>query len=312
MTASRALDARAHAASVYADRRASDTRRRVKRISMSRPYEALPPVFIFSSARSGSTLLRYIVDTHPAICCPAELNLGSLCEGLYWAAFDTIGQVAEVSCEAERESVAIREVRRITAGLMNRYAEAKGKQIWCEKTPLNLVHRELLGEVFPEARRICLYRNCMDVVHSCLEFSQQKYVGELDPYFHRYPDNHVTALVSYWVDRAQMLLDVEERNGDRCFRIKYEDLVRSPADALPPMFEFLGVDWNPSMLDSVFTAAHEKGDGDPKVLYTKSIRRASVGKGSSVPLRRVADDLLRKMNELLAQIGYPTLEAPDT
>jgi hypothetical protein len=277
---------------------------------VSSPYEARPPVFIFSSARSGSTLLRYIIDTHPAVCCPAELNLGSLCEGLYWAAFDTIGQVAEVSSEGERELIAIREVRRIVGGLMGRYAEAKGKQTWCEKTPMNLVYREVLGAVFPEARYVCLYRNCADVVHSCMEFSQRKNVGELAPYFHRYPDNHVAALVSYWVDRAQMLLDVERLGGDRCFRIKYEDLVRCPADTLRPMFEFLGVDWHPSVLDSVFTAAHEKGDGDPKVLYTKSIRTESVGKGSSVPLRRVADSLLGKMNELLAQLGYPTLEAP--
>ena len=40
------------------------------------------PIFIASHARTGSTLLRYIIDTHPALCCPPELALGQLCSAL--------------------------------------------------------------------------------------------------------------------------------------------------------------------------------------------------------------------------------------
>jgi hypothetical protein len=36
------------------------------------------PVFILSAARSGSTLLRYALDAHPAIASPPEPNLSEL------------------------------------------------------------------------------------------------------------------------------------------------------------------------------------------------------------------------------------------
>jgi hypothetical protein len=35
-----------------------------------------PPIFILSCYRSGSTLLRYILDSHPDVYCPPELSLG--------------------------------------------------------------------------------------------------------------------------------------------------------------------------------------------------------------------------------------------
>ena len=266
------------------------------------------PIFILSSARSGSTLLRYIVDTHPAICCPPELNLGSVCEGLYWAAYDTVARVANVSTDDERAGVASAEVRRVVSGLMETYKTAKGKQIWCEKTPKNLLYHEVLSTIFPDARFLCLYRNCLDVVHSCIEFCQHTPMTELDPYFQKYPDDQITAMIAYWTDRAIMLLDCERFNPGRCFRIKYEDLVAQPAEALEPMFKFLGVSWDPRLLDSVFTEPHDEGDGDPKISKARTINQNSVGAGSTISVHRVPHDLFKQTNFILEQLGYPAVE----
>ena len=270
------------------------------------------PIFILSSARSGSTLLRYIVDTHPAICCPPELNLGSVCEGLYWAAYDTVARVANVSTDEARAGVASAEVRRVVSGLMDVYKTAQGKQIWCEKTPKNLFHHEALSTIFPEARFLCLYRNCLDVVHSCIEFSQHTPITELIPYFQKYPSDQITATIAYWTDCATMLLDCERHNPGRCFPIKYEDLVTQPAEALEPMFKFLGVSWDPRLLDFVFTEPHDEGDGDPKISKASTISRNSVGTGSSISVDRVPHDRLQQMNFILEQLGYPAVETFST
>jgi hypothetical protein len=277
---------------------------------LSRSSDTSSPVFILSCARSGSTLLRYIVDTHPAICCPGELNLGSLCDHLYWAIHDTIGQAVKASNEAERERVALNEVRRIVSEFMSSYAITKGKRIWCEKTPMNLVYCDVLSEVFPKARYLCLHRRCLDVVHSCLEFSHNRYIGELAPYFEKYPNDRVSAMISYWVDRELMLLDFEQRNKSSLFRIKYEDIVQNPAKSLGPMFDFLGVEWDSSLLNSVFTSPHDRGDGDPKALSAKEINPNSIGKGAAMDLASVPGILLRKADAVLRRLDYPGLEFP--
>src|SRR6185437_13455843 len=36
------------------------------------------PVFVLCMGRSGSTLLRFILDAHPSLACPPETNLGQL------------------------------------------------------------------------------------------------------------------------------------------------------------------------------------------------------------------------------------------
>ena len=40
------------------------------------------PVFVLCNARSGSTLLRFLLDAHPEIACPPETNMPSLCAQL--------------------------------------------------------------------------------------------------------------------------------------------------------------------------------------------------------------------------------------
>src|SRR5882757_4451661 len=105
-------------------------------------------IFILSTPRSGSSLMRYIMDTHPRVCSPGELGLGALCENLYTAIYYTKAQV-KASSEQERVTLTLQEMRRIVDEIMSSYAALKGKQVWCEKTPKNLRHRDLLSKVFP-------------------------------------------------------------------------------------------------------------------------------------------------------------------
>jgi protein-tyrosine sulfotransferase len=128
-------------------------------------------IFILSTHRSGSSLLRYIIDTHPRICCPGEVYLGQICHLLCTAYYYTTGQALS-PVEIERRKLAWKEVRSIVDNLMNSYAAIKNKDIWCEKTPNNVNYIRVLRNVFPDAAFICLYRNCMDFVNSCLEYSR--------------------------------------------------------------------------------------------------------------------------------------------
>lgn len=271
------------------------------------PHQVAPPVFILSCERSGSTLLRYIVDTHAEICCPGQLYLGQLCRDLHTTTLYSLGQTIDASSEEERGRLITSEVRRVVDELMGKYAKAKGKRMWCDKTTLNLQHLKILDTVFPDAKYLCLYRNCMDVAHSSIECSRLGFMAELAPYVRQNPENIVAAMVENWIDKTGRLLAFEREHREQCFRVKYEDVVLSPTETLRRMFAFLNLEWSDALLDAVFTSPHDPGFGDRKILFSKKINQSSIGNGSTLPREDLPADLLDRMNRLLEELEYPTV-----
>jgi protein-tyrosine sulfotransferase len=267
---------------------------------------AVSPIFILSSPRSGSTLLRCIVDTHPDICSPPQLDLGALCDRLYHATYYSVGQLT--GSERSKEQLAIAETRQVVNSLMTRYMSGKDKKQWCEKTTENSDHLPIIEKIFPDARYICLYRNCLDVAHSCIRFNPLGFMPELAPFVGRRPDNFVAAMMEGWLDTNRKLLHLETENPERCFRVRYEALVADPKAVLPHLFEFLGAHWNDALLDAIFNTPHDRGEGDIKVWLSKTISRDSVGKGSSIPEAYLPKDLVQEVDNLHEQIGYPQLK----
>ncbi len=270
---------------------------------------ATTPAFIISCERSGSTLLRYIVDTHPDIASPGELHLGQLCYNLYLTLSRTGGLVA-TDDEAERHTWVLAEVRRTVAAIMDSYATARGKRQWCEKTTMNIDHLASLYSVFPDARYICLYRNALDVAHSCIEAGRLGFLPEHIPYVHRSPHNLVAAMVENWIDKAQLLLTFEQQHPEQCWRVRYEDLVLHPAATLRPLFAFLGVEWDERIIAEVFSTHHDPGAGDSKVRFATNIYQTSIGKGASINRANIPERLLAELNTALAALDYPII-GPD-
>jgi putative sterol carrier protein len=252
-------------------------------------------VFVLCTTRSGSTLLRYIIDTHPRICCPPELRLGPTADTLYWSTLYSVAQVRSPD-ENERHRIAVSEVRRVLDGLMCTYAQLKQKEFWCEKTPRNLGHLKLLNEVFPDAHFICLYRNCMDMVHSVIEGNRYGKMGEL------WDLNRVFEI---WIEQVSSILKFERENPERCFRVKYEELVLDSPRVLSGLFGFLGLEWDEKLIDQVFAVQHDVGAGDPKVAFSSRIYQHSIGKGAAIKLETVPRPLLTKINALLRELDYP-------
>ncbi|HEX3252996.1 MAG TPA: sulfotransferase [Pyrinomonadaceae bacterium] len=284
----------------------------------TRISESPSPIFILSCERAGSTLLRYIVDTHPEICSPGELHLGHLCEDLgHVADLLSIGEVAGSSSSDDRLTRVNAEVRRMVTELMSTYARSKGKRMWCEKTPRNLGYLDVLDSVFPDAKYICLHRNCMDVVHSCLEASKVGFFVDISYYARNIPSTyartafgHASVFADSWADKTATILAFEREHPEQCFSLKYESLVTNPETTLRPMFEFLGVEWDEKILDAVFKTKHDQGPGDKKVMYSRKVHTKYMGQGSGVSRRLLSREVLQKVNALLEELRYPIV-GPD-
>lgn len=276
---------------------------------MERPtfdQPSMPAVFVLSAPRSGSTLLRYILDTHSRIASPGELLLGYLCADLKLVLSRTLGLGLPAGPEGQEPCDA--EVRRIVSGILEAYARSKGKDVWCDKTPYNVYQLDSLFATFPEARYVCLYRDCLDTVTSMLRGAQRGFMQELVPFVVKSPTNLVAAMIDAWCDYTGKILAFEAAHPASCFRIRYEDLVRDPPAALRPLFEFLGVGWEQEVVERALSTPHDEGGGDMAIRFTRAISTAAIGQGASLPFQFV-EPALAPMNALLARLGYPRVDA---
>jgi protein-tyrosine sulfotransferase len=267
------------------------------------------PVFVLCNGRSGSTLLRFVLDAHPDLACPPETNLPVLCVQLatVWSLIEAAPLSATRGDEPpEIPEAAIAGVRETMDRMVGSYLTRRGKKQYCDKSLGTARYAPLLRRVYPEARFICLYRHPMDVIASGREACPWGLNGYgFDPYVAASPGNAVMALANFWTDNVQATLAAEDRFPDACLRLRYEDLVADPEATAAAVFEFLGVSAAPGITEACFSADRERfGPADHKIWYTSQITDDSVGRGWSVPAAMIAPQLLGVMNELSGRLGY--------
>jgi hypothetical protein len=271
------------------------------------------PVFVLCNGRSGSTLLRFVLDAHPDLACPPETNLPGLCVQLatVWSLIEGAPLSANRGDEPpEIPEAAIVGVRETMDRMVGSYLARRGKKRYCDKSLGTARFAPLLRRVYPHARFICLYRHPMDVIASGTEACPWGLNGYgFDPYIAATPGNAVLALANFWADNVQATLAAEESFPDVCLRLRYEDLVADPEATAAALYEFLGVPAAPGITETIFSADRERfGPADYKIWYTSQITDDSVGRGWSVPAAMIAPQLLGVMNEISGRLGYLTVD----
>jgi hypothetical protein len=270
------------------------------------------PVFVLCHGRSGSTLLRFLLDAHPELACPPETNLPGLCVQLatVWSLIEGAPLAANRGDEPpEIPEAAIAGVRETMDRMVGSYLARRGKKRYCDKSLGTAPYAELLSRVYPQARFICVSRHPMDVIASGAEACPWGLSGYgFDPYIGAMPGNMVMALANFWADNARLILAARERLGDRCFALRYEDLVADPEETAAALFEFLGVAQAPGISQRCFSAERERfGPADYKIWYTSQVSSESVGRGWSVPADMIGPQMRLLINELAGRLGYLTV-----
>jgi Sulfotransferase family len=267
------------------------------------------PVFVLCMGRSGSTLLRLILDTHPELACPPETNIAALCSQL--AVVWSLIEGAPLALHRGDEppvipDAAIAGIRQTMDLMTGPYLGRRGKRLYCDKSLGTARYAELLMRIYPGARFICLFRHPMDVISSGLEACPWGLNGYgFDAYIAGSPGNAVMALARYWHDQAHEIAAVQEKYPGACHRVRYEDMVADPERVAAGIFEFIGVQPVPGIAQAVFTGDHERfGPADHKIWHTSVISPGSVGRGDSVPAGMIPPPVLESINQLLDDLGY--------
>ncbi|MBI4259823.1 MAG: sulfotransferase [Actinobacteria bacterium] len=221
---------------------------------MNPPDPAVPPAFVVGPGRSGTTMLRLMLDAHPRLAIPPESHFVPAVwrvrrryqrpGGVDAArlARDIVGtfRFREWGLPAEEVLDRVRALDRPTVAdvveaAFLAYAAHHGKDRWGDKTPSYGLDLPLIAGMFPEARFVHLVRDGRDVALSLRDVPW----GTSDP----------VQAAEFWSHRVR----VARRDGTalgpgRFLELRYEDLVADPEGVLGRVCGFLDLDLRPEML----------------------------------------------------------------
>ena len=218
------------------------------------PDAARPPMpIIVGAPRSGTTLLRMMLDSHPELAIPPEtgfLALGRRFAGngdsLRQAFFAALTQHPPeapawgdfgISRESFQDALSRIEPFSPSEGFRafyRLYAASHAKPRYGDKTPLYCLHLDVIADVLPEARFVHLIRDGRDVALSVRE-----------TWFA--PGRDIETLAGRWRE----CVEAARSNGRRVrhyLEVRYEELVEDTADVLARVCDFLALSFHPHML----------------------------------------------------------------
>lgn len=267
-----------------------------------------PGIVIVGSPRSGTTLLRRVLDAHPSIACPPETYLLSAAARFlhedHFASGLRIGVVDGLAFAGFPEQEVLARLRAFVFGFLREYAARLGKPRWAHKTAFDAFHLTQIRRVCAgEVRFVCVHRHGLDVALSLAELVDKTggYVDELHAYLSRWPEP-LEALTRAWVDTANAVADVAETEPG-AISLRYEQLTESPEAELRRVVEALDERWDDELLARALGETGTLGFGDWKTYARGHIDRSSVDRWQTLP-EPVLARLAPIVNPTLVRLGY--------
>lgn len=209
----------------------------------------IPAPFIVGVSRSGTTLLRLMLDAHPELAIPPETHfLQALIERPPASAEEFLLVVTgaqtwpDFHLEAEElrarvEALAPFSLASAVEAFYAAYAAGRGKPRWGDKTPPYVLRIAAIHRLLPRTRFIHIIRDVRDVALS----QSDKWFG---------PGADVERAAAFWRDRIETARrQAAELPEGAYLEIRYEDLVAAPEGVLRRICAAIELDFSPAMLD---------------------------------------------------------------
>ncbi|RCG32059.1 sulfotransferase [Sphaerisporangium album] len=227
------------------------------------------PVFVMSPVRSGSTLLRSMLNAHPELHAPHELHVRRLSVG-YGTALAEKAMAELGHNQADLEHL-------LWDRVLHRELVRSGKRYIVDKTPANAFAYKRISTCWPDARFIFLLRHPVSIATSWFEAGAGK----------RTPEEAAADALRYMraVERARTALPGPT--------VRYEDLTSDPEKETRAICDHLGIAWDPAMLRYGEPDVLVKGLGD----WKDKIRSGAVQPGRELPRPEDVPGPLRPMCE---------------
>jgi hypothetical protein len=194
------------------------------------------PIFIIGCPRSGTTLLRLLLDSHRHISCGPETSFLTDLKpilGHHWAHLKLYGFP---------KAYWRQKIARFFETFQTEYAQKRGKRRWAEKTPQYTPHLDFIMSLFPNCQLVHIIRDGRDVV-----------VSYKDRWGYRAALRSILEWRSYIIAAQSFGKQV---GPDQYHELRYEDLVTNPESTLRQLLDYLDEPWDEQML-SYMLSAHD-------------------------------------------------------
>lgn len=260
------------------------------------------PAFVIGLHRSGTTLVRYILDAHPRLVCPPETKFIPALQ----AFVDYPQALSALQSLGFRPAEVARHLRRFIEGFLAEHARAVGKARWIDKTPNHHNHLDFLDEVFAaEPLYLWIVRYPLDCIASLESFFMES-VNHEDPEIAAAIRQHGRGRFGWarhWAEVHERIAAFQAAVGERCLTLRYEDLVLRTQSTVEKIFRFLGEECPAEIVAEAFLREHSVGFEDDMIRSTNGIHAASLGRSSTWNLRE-ALALWEVVGPAASRFGY--------
>jgi hypothetical protein len=272
-----------------------------------------PPLIVLGVRRSGTTLLRVVLDRHSELAVPdesyfvpqlADRHPGRVDVDDFVDDLRRLPTLREWGVSTDAVRARLRDGMRVgeaVAAVYEAYAEAREKSRWGDKTPMYMQHLPLLERLFPTARFVHLVRDGRDAGLSFLSMPRGIVT---ETWGHpRTPAD----FACQWRSEVRAARALGARVDGRYLEVRYEELVTGAAGVVERICAFAGLPNEPAMLDYEGTVDVSAKPHQQRLRQapTPGVRdwRSEMAPADVAAFEAVAGDLL-------AELGYETTTVP--
>lgn len=276
------------------------------------------PVFVVGSQRSGTTMLRLMLNAHPNLAVPfesnfivemykalanygdlsSEKNIRQLLDDISEDTFVKRGHLIEdkdAILEAKPETYA-----ELLEAIFSVYATKRGKSRWGDKDPSYVTEIEVIYKLFPNCYVIHIVRDGRDVAGS---------LKNLD-----WGSSNLPKLARDWQWQVTLAHKMGAMLRDQYIEVMYENLVREPKKYLQKICDFIGEEFSDEMLN-YHKEARSEMPLDSLKYHESSVSPPNVDKVQMWKKKMTKAELIifeQVAGETLSLFGYETLNEDPT
>ena len=240
-------------------------KRKQKEICRSKST-ASSPIFVIGSPRSGTTLLRLILTAHPDICIPPESLFFVALEPKYGNVSNLLPQIEDFLNDLYNEKFPkfcewnvdrkfllnnLKSYQELSYALAVETVYQTYRQqfdptasIWGDKNPCHIHQLGKIRQYFPASKVILIVRD----FRACYS-SVKKIVAKEREMREVWSGPKTLEGMMYQWNQVVKLIDKYHQKWEQFYLVYYEDLVRNPSVQLTKICNWLGVDFQDSMLE---------------------------------------------------------------